>query len=400
MEEEGTLCLTLLFYKDQHPLTVGCCFPFNFTQGIQDKTITQCSYRGEDAANPAEAAREIHELKLACILNLSMCFWKLSCWAECIRACDRALELDPSNTKALYRRAQARIVPASCGTTENLLALADLKRAVALKPDDSMLTSAYAELKISLSEQKKKDKKTFAHLFERQDRSPEVARGQSAEDGEQEEVMVPAPSKAPRTGAGAGGNTTANSGTTASTSTTASSSSSSSSAARKPAEEKKKALTWQDAFDMMRDMQSAAERCEAEGRPAQAAAIRARKDELQRQMMVYFPKNVRREMERAELEGQGVPSGVEEASAAAVTTGPGGGAGRKKGRSRTAKTGASPEGLARACSRETTEAGEESPASWYEVCGASEYDLVDFSNPTPSMIRDAQSKGLDLTDPR
>jgi hypothetical protein len=340
-------------------------------QGIQDKTIVERTYRGEDATDKAEAAREIQELKLACILNLSMCYWKLREWTQCIRACDRALELDPSNTKALYRRAQARIVPASCGTTDNLLALADLKKAVSLKPDDSMLTSAYAELKITLSEQKKKDKKTFSNLFERKDRSGSWESAASG-DGETDGVATTNP-------------------------TGHSNASSSSSAVRKPTEEKKKQLTWQDAFDMVRDMQAAAERCEAEGRPAQAAAILAKKDELQKQMMVYFPKNVQAEMERADLEGRNLGGDVLPAAAAS-----GGGAGRKKkGKGGSAAAAGEGAGTSRpSSSRETTAAGGEGPASWYEAVGASEYDLVDFSKPTPSMIRDAQSKGLDLTDVR
>ena len=55
---------------------------------------------------------------------------------------------------------------------------------------------------------------------------------------------------------------------------------------------------------------------------------------------------------------------------------------------------------AAALSKVTTAAGGETPSSWYDVCGSTEYDLVDFSNPTPAMIKDAQSKGLDLTDVR
>lgn len=322
--------------------------------------MVEKQYRAEDAKNPAQSLEELNELKLACILNLSMCFWKQKDWSQCIRACNRALEMDPQNTKALYRRAQARIVPPSCGMTENLMALEDLKKAVQIKPADSMLTSAYAELKIALSEQKKKDKKTFSNLFEREERIS----APSAEDEANTENMVPAPRSVTERGTGDASTAVSTPG---------------SSSARKDKDEKKQ-LTWQDAFDMVRDMECAAERLELEGQRAQAASIRAKKDELQKRMMIYFPKNVQSNMTDEHFKTE---TSV--------------GARRRKGKGKGAQTG---EDNGSGSGRVTTAAGNENPASWYEVCGTNEYDLVDFSNPTPAMIKDAQKKGLDLTDVR
>lgn len=368
------------------------------------------TYNGEDAANPAEAAAEIRELKLACILNLSMCYWKSNSWAQCIRACDRALQLDPQSTKALYRRAQARIIPAYCGTVENMQALEDLKRAVAIKPDDTLLTTAYAELKISLSEQKKKDKKTFNNLFERKERATSSATNSSTDTlgGSQvDEPMIPAPAALSQRQNGHGGGS---SYAGASSSSSAAPTSSSSSSAAKPKEEKKH-LTWQDAFDMVRDMESAAERCDREGMPQQAAAMRKKKDELQKQMMIYFPKNVQSQLSEDTLEAAG--AGVFPSDGVCSLAGPAGGKKKKKKAKAGTKAGAGDAAAAgvggtagltgspaAALSKVTTAAGGETPSSWYDVCGSTEYDLVDFSKPTPAMIKDAQSKGLDLTDVR
>ena len=85
-------------------------------------------------------------------------------------ASSRVLELDPQNTKALYRRAQARSLPASAGTVQQTQALEDLRQACQLRPDDAVLTSAFAELKVSLIQQRKKDKQTFGNLFQRSDK--------------------------------------------------------------------------------------------------------------------------------------------------------------------------------------------------------------------------------------
>jgi tetratricopeptide (TPR) repeat protein len=357
-----------------------------------------------------EAAAEIRELKLACVLNLSMCYWKTNAWAQCIRACDRALQIDPQSTKALYRRAQARIIPAYCGTVENMQALEDLKRAVAIKPDDTLLTAAYAELKISLSEQKKKDKKTFNNLFERKERAASSATSSSTDTlggSLVDEPMIPAPAVLSQRKNGNGN------GSYAGASSSSSSSSAPTSSSAGKAKEEKKHLTWQDAFDMVRDMESAAERCDREGMPQQAAAMRKKKDELQKQMMIYFPKNVQSQLSEDTLEAVGA-GGFSADGVCSLA----GAAGARKKKGKKTKAGAKSAGAgdasaadmggsagltgsaAAALSKVTTAAGGETPSSWYDVCGSTEYDLVDFSNPTPAMIKDAQSKGLDLTDVR
>ena len=386
-------------------------------KGIQDKLLVQKSYRGEDAVDATEAGRQIEELRLTCILNLSMCFWKTSDWAQCIRACDRALELDPSNTKALYRRAQARILPAHCGTSDNLVALEDLKRAVSIKPDDAMLTTAYAELKIALAEQKKKDRKTFSNLFDRANGdgtgrdgsspAPSSVSSASSEANLIEEEMVPAPrlKGVPKLAPSAAlhkssgkAKAAKKTGTAASTAPAVSSSSSSSSqvpeitgspssssAAKSVVKEtvggEKKALTWQDAFDMVRDMQSAAERCEREGFHQQAATIRAKKEELQKQMKIHFPKHVQNSITPELLEQEAALSAAQTAAASDSKSK------KKKG------------GTGSSASKLTTAAGGESPANWFDVIGP-DCELVDFTNPTAGMIADARNKGLDLTDPR
>lgn len=384
-------------------------------QGIQDKLLLEKTYPNHHSCS-REEVQQIDELKLTCILNLSMCFWKSNDWANCIRACNRALQMDPQNTKALYRRAQARIIPAYCGMTENLQALEDLKKAVSLKPDDSLLTTAYAELKISLSEQKKKDKKTFSNLFDRKDSSTD---SMDALGSETDQLKS--------NGGGAGG----------------------SSSSSKAADNKN--LTWQDAFNMVKDMESAAARCDRDGLTAQAAAIRAKKDELQAQMMVYFPAHLQKPfpelMAAAQLKssgssnasvstssssGAGAGAGFRSVSTDSISsdvpvTAPGGS--KKKGKSKNTTTTATATGSSSATSttcavdntslsttiaskatgsakpsssarsKVTTAAGGELSGAWFDAYG-NDYDLVDFSKPTEEMIRDAQSRGLDLTDVR
>jgi heat shock protein 4 len=64
------------------------------------------------------------ELALSCHLNLAMCFIKLEAWTKVIDNCEKALLIDLSNSKALYRRASALYMK-----KDYKLALSDLRRA-------------------------------------------------------------------------------------------------------------------------------------------------------------------------------------------------------------------------------------------------------------------------------
>jgi hypothetical protein len=54
-----------------------------------------------------------------------------------------------------------------CGATENEIALADLKQALALQPTDKIIKREYVKLKGELDRQRVKDSKQFGGLFER-----------------------------------------------------------------------------------------------------------------------------------------------------------------------------------------------------------------------------------------
>jgi len=56
-----------------------------------------------------------------------------------VSACNETLKIDPSNSKALYRRAQAYIAPISSGAAEQERAFADLKRAAAIDPESTAI---------------------------------------------------------------------------------------------------------------------------------------------------------------------------------------------------------------------------------------------------------------------
>jgi tetratricopeptide (TPR) repeat protein len=68
----------------------------------------------------------IRDIKLSTYLNIATCNIKCKAYSVAVLACEEALKLDPSNFKALYRRARATALPINAGVPEMRKALKDL----------------------------------------------------------------------------------------------------------------------------------------------------------------------------------------------------------------------------------------------------------------------------------
>ena len=84
------------------------------TKGIKDADLIESSYE-MDTIFTEQQLCEIESLILACYLNLAHCCNLMNDFSVAIEACDAALEIQPKNAKALYRRATARMGPKSAG---------------------------------------------------------------------------------------------------------------------------------------------------------------------------------------------------------------------------------------------------------------------------------------------
>ncbi|EKX51953.1 hypothetical protein GUITHDRAFT_49725, partial [Guillardia theta CCMP2712] len=114
-----------------------------------------------------EMIEAISRHKQSCYLNIAACAMKQNNWQNCVRACDAALELDPQSVKAFYRRALARITPASSGAHEQDLALQDLEQAYEIDPTNVKVKAKLLELRKQIAKQKHNDKATFSGMFDR-----------------------------------------------------------------------------------------------------------------------------------------------------------------------------------------------------------------------------------------
>ena len=77
--------------------------------------------------------------------------------------CGEALAMDPRCAKAYYRRAMARVQMDTAAALET--AVADLKRASALAPNDATVRAALETHRAACDAQRKKDKKTYGVMF-------------------------------------------------------------------------------------------------------------------------------------------------------------------------------------------------------------------------------------------
>ena len=79
--------------------------------------------------------KKVQLLVLTCYLNIALTAFRMHDYKLSVSACSETLKIDPNNSKALYRRAQAHIVPKSSGAAEQERAFDDLKRVAAIDPE-------------------------------------------------------------------------------------------------------------------------------------------------------------------------------------------------------------------------------------------------------------------------
>lgn len=114
-----------------------------------------------EAAIPTSADGDaLTEKKAACHSNSAMCFLKLEKWSDARQAASLALELQPSNTKALFRRALAALRGGDSDT-----AIEDLKRCKTLDPSNPEIDARLQEALDLEKKQKAKLAAGFKKMF-------------------------------------------------------------------------------------------------------------------------------------------------------------------------------------------------------------------------------------------
>ncbi|XP_004149324.1 peptidyl-prolyl cis-trans isomerase FKBP62 [Cucumis sativus] len=113
-----------------------------------------------DSSFSEEEKKQAKALKVACNLNNAACKLKLKLYNEAEKLCTKVLELESSNVKALYRRAQAYIQLADLDLAEF-----DIKKALDIDPNNRDVKLEYKTLKEKVKEYNKKDAKFYGNMF-------------------------------------------------------------------------------------------------------------------------------------------------------------------------------------------------------------------------------------------
>ncbi|KAL8516593.1 hypothetical protein ACS0TY_015021 [Phlomoides rotata] len=117
-------------------------------------------YIEHDTSFSEDEKKQSKALKITCKLNDAACKLKLKDYKQAEKLCTKVLELESTNVKALYRRAQAYMNLADLDLAEF-----DIKKALELDPDNRDVKLGYKALKEKMKEYNKKDAKFYGNMF-------------------------------------------------------------------------------------------------------------------------------------------------------------------------------------------------------------------------------------------
>lgn len=101
-------------------------------------------------------------LRLAAHLNLAMCYLKIQEPSSAFDNCDKALELDSSNEKALFRRGEALFAMKEFERAKD-----DFQKVIQLYPSNKAAKTQIALCQKRIKEQHEKDKRIYANMFQK-----------------------------------------------------------------------------------------------------------------------------------------------------------------------------------------------------------------------------------------
>ncbi|XP_077373155.1 peptidyl-prolyl cis-trans isomerase FKBP4 [Festucalex cinctus] len=151
------------------------------------------SWLENESALSEEEEEKAKALRLAAHLNLAMCYLKLKEPNQALEKCNKALELDESSEKALFRRGEALF-----SMKEFDKARDDFQRVVQLYPANKAAKSQMVLCQKHMKEQHEKDKRTYANMFQKfaeRDSKKACEQVKGEENGNREDMEIESPKK-------------------------------------------------------------------------------------------------------------------------------------------------------------------------------------------------------------
>ncbi|KAJ8773259.1 hypothetical protein K2173_028436 [Erythroxylum novogranatense] len=124
-------------------------------------------YVGEESSFGDDEEKLVKALRVSCWLNGAACCLKLVDFPKAIELCSKVLNIEFTNVKALYRRAQAYRQ-----TADLFLAELDIKKALEVDPHNREIKSLQKSLKQLQVESNKRDAKLYSKMFSRMSTHP------------------------------------------------------------------------------------------------------------------------------------------------------------------------------------------------------------------------------------
>ncbi|XP_063992137.1 peptidyl-prolyl cis-trans isomerase D isoform X1 [Diachasmimorpha longicaudata] len=110
---------------------------------------------------PEDGSEPLHNLWVSILLNLSATEIKLQQYKEALKLSNVVLDVEPSNSKALFRRSQSHM-----GLNEYELSLADLQSANTFTPNNPEILRELEKVKKTIDSYLAVEKSTFKRMFQ------------------------------------------------------------------------------------------------------------------------------------------------------------------------------------------------------------------------------------------
>ncbi|XP_040059218.2 peptidyl-prolyl cis-trans isomerase FKBP5 isoform X1 [Gasterosteus aculeatus] len=109
-----------------------------------------------------EQQKRIQSFLLTAHLNLALCFLRIKDFSQAVDNCNKVIELDKSNEKALYRRGEARLL-----RNEFPMAMEDFQQVLRVNPANRAAHGQLLICQTKIKEHHERDKKTYANMFQK-----------------------------------------------------------------------------------------------------------------------------------------------------------------------------------------------------------------------------------------
>ncbi|XP_045931494.1 peptidyl-prolyl cis-trans isomerase FKBP5 isoform X1 [Micropterus dolomieu] len=115
-----------------------------------------------ECGNGVEQQKRIQDFILTSHLNLALCFLRIKEFTQVVENCNKAIELEENNEKALYRRGLARLL-----RNEFSLAMADFQQVLQVNHSNRAARAQISNCQRKIKEHHEQDKKTYANMFQK-----------------------------------------------------------------------------------------------------------------------------------------------------------------------------------------------------------------------------------------